>query len=677
LSVPAFAGSNRSYRPDIDGIRSIAILSVVLYHAGVPWITGGFTGVDIFFVISGYLIGGHIFSEVRHGNFSFLRFYQRRAKRILPAFYGVLIFTILAAMVLLSPGEASVFGRYAFAATLSVSNMFFWHYSNYFDTRSTLYPLLMTWSLGVEEQFYAVVPLLMVLVARIRRSLLLPAILIVCILSFLLAWHELGTYPMNVFYLLPERAWELGVGVALAVMELTRRPVSWPKPLVHLAGLCGLALLLAPMFLLNAKSAFPGPAALPSVLGAALMIAFPGSWINQQILSLPPLVFIGKISYSWYLWHWPLLSFLRVASEDQLPPMAALLAVALSLAAAVLSYYLIEQPLRRSTRPAGPLLIRYAMVSLLVLSLCTGVWLSHGIPQRFPELAEIERAAEVPTTDPCLTAHAKLNLKPPCYDASDPRPSVALWGDSHSAALAPGLRSIANAQGYAFVQLGQSGCLPLTGAANRRPNSPLGAQRCMEFNRRSLRLLQADHRVRIVVLAGRWMDSFRPKEEEVWLVTGSGHPKEVPTPDTEKTLFKRFLVTSVQDLQAAGKQVVVLEDVPNFNFDPLLRIRTTHIATRRVLATWMGSLDASDPGSGPADNSVSMAIANTQLRAALDVIGVVPLIDLKPEFCSTGNQCAYRDGDRLFYFDSQHLTEDGAHYALRDFRLPAVALSGE
>jgi peptidoglycan/LPS O-acetylase OafA/YrhL len=199
--------NERSYRPDIDGIRAIAILSVILCHARAPWITGGFTGVDIFFVISGYLIGGHIFSDLLAGKFSFLQFYRLRAKRILPAFYAVLAFTILAALLLLSPYEASQFANSGFAATLSVSNIYFLRSAgNYFATGNELLPLLMTWSLGVEEQFYAVIPILMVLLARIRRGYILPAVFAVCVLSFFLAWFELGRNQHATFFLLPTRA---------------------------------------------------------------------------------------------------------------------------------------------------------------------------------------------------------------------------------------------------------------------------------------------------------------------------------------------------------------------------------------------------------------------------------------------------------------------------------------
>ena len=216
-------GSNRSYRPDIDGIRAIAILSVVLYHAGVSKIPGGFTGVDIFFVISGYLIGGHIYSDLLTGSFSYLYFYRLRAKRILPAFYAMLAFAIMAALVLLSPFETWEFSKSAIAATLSASNIYFWRHTNYFDTQNVFNPLLMTWSLGVEEQFYTVIPVLLVLLARIRRNLILPAVLTICVLSFLLSWRELGSHPFAVFYLLGTRAWELGVGVALAIAEIKKK----------------------------------------------------------------------------------------------------------------------------------------------------------------------------------------------------------------------------------------------------------------------------------------------------------------------------------------------------------------------------------------------------------------------------------------------------------------------
>ena len=223
MNANSSAAPGRAYRADIDGLRAVAILSVVLFHSGLLQLSGGFTGVDIFFVISGYLIGGQIWTGVSAGDFRYARFYQRRCKRILPAFYAVTLFTLGAGLLLLSPWDLGLLGRSAFAATLSASNILFWGTANYFAGASDRYPLLMTWSLGVEEQFYAVIPLLMVLLARLRRNLILPVVLAVCATSFLFACLEVARHPMLVFYTLPARAWELGVGVVLAILEVHRR----------------------------------------------------------------------------------------------------------------------------------------------------------------------------------------------------------------------------------------------------------------------------------------------------------------------------------------------------------------------------------------------------------------------------------------------------------------------
>jgi peptidoglycan/LPS O-acetylase OafA/YrhL len=643
----------------------------------VPWITGGFTGVDIFFAISGYLIGGHIFSELRAGKFSYLRFYQRRAKRILPAFYAVLLFTVVISLFLLSPAEASEFGRSAFAATLSASNLIFWHFSGYFAAKSALNPLLMTWSLGVEEQFYAVIPLIMVLLARIRHSLVLPAILTVCGMSFLLAVFELDSRPALVFYMLPTRAWELGAGVALAVVGLNRKRTTISTPTDQLRSLAGVGLMLAPIVLLNARSPFPGLAALPSILGTALIISVPGSWVNRRLLSLPPLAFIGRISYSLYLWHWPLLAYLHLAAGGSIPPTAIVLALGASFAAAVMSYYFIEQPFRRSTRSPRPLLLRYGVVSLIILAISATVWLTKGVPDRFPLLAQLDRTA-APTLrgDSCLATHDKLSLSPLCYSTSDSRPLVAVWGDSHSAALTPGLRSIADSQGYGLVQLGHISCLPLIGAANYQPKFPAGAKQCMHFNRDVLDLLQSDSRIRIVILAGEWTDSFEQGAMDSWLITDPESGQEPLSRDAASAVFRRSLTASIQGLQTTGKKVIVLEDVPTFSFDPVLKVRTTQIYARHELAMWMGAEGVSDSGYAPADKAASIAAANAQLELALASMHGVELIDLRPGLCRINNECAYRAGNRIFYSDPDHLTADGAQYALRNFHLPALTGPG-
>ena len=667
--------ADRTYRTDIDGLRAIAILSVVAYHAGVRALSGGFTGVDVFFVISGYLIGGHIFSELRSGSFSFLRFYQRRAKRILPAYYFVLLFTVAAALVLLSPYEAAQFGRSAFAATLSASNVLFWKTTGYFDLRSELNPLLMTWSLGVEEQFYAIIPLLLLLLYKVRRSWLLPAILLGCAVSFAFAVRELSVHPTMVFYMLPSRAWELGIGVALAVTE-RGKSISLRPAMAFSAGLVGLAMILMPAVYLTVATPFPGVAALPSVLGTAMLLAVPGNWINQRLLSLRPLVFVGKISYSFYLWHWPLLALARVVYGREVPPAAVAFVIVLSFAASIFSYHFVEQPFRKSTAAPVPLLVRYGVVSAVILAVCAGVWKSGGVPQRDRQLAQMENAGLTLTGDPCLAPYGKdkPNLSGDCVSTSTSGNDVALWGDSHSAALAPGLRAIANQEGYGFLQLSKASCPPLTGATRFILEHPGHAAECQRFNQRVLQMLKSDAHVRTVVLAGYWGAPFLQDLADGWLTPDLVHEHTVPNLDATTQLMEQSLSASIRDLRQAGKDVVVMNDVPVFDVDPLWRIRTSRLPVRHELTGLLQVSENDDPGFAQPIGASASAMATSALQhTAGEFSSGVALVDLTPRLCSDAHACVYRQGNELFYTDTQHLSLNGAKYALRDFRFTAGA----
>lgn len=655
------------YRPDIDGLRAIAILSVLLYHAGVPWLPGGFTGVDIFFVISGYLIGGHIYSEIREGQFSFARFYQRRIKRILPAFYVVLCFTLVTGLFLLSPVELVDCSKSAIAAMLSASNVYFLRYSNYFQQSSELNPLLMTWSLAVEEQFYLVIPLLMLAAAKMRRGALLPTILAACALSFWFSRYQVLAAPDKAFYLLPSRAWELGIGVAWAVGEAMLDRAIVGVRWAQVASLFGMAAMMAPICLLRNTMPFPGPSALASVLGTALVIGCPSSWINRKILSMSGLVFIGRISYSWYLWHWPLMAFLRLASGGPLPPSAAAIAVALSFALAVLSYFLIEQPFRKSRLAPPRLFLRYAGVAAGLLVVLDLVWKTHGLPARFPDLNQEQAArnsnciADYGQSTPDLSAH--------CYGASD-SPAVALWGDSHSAALAPALRAEVESRGDHFIEFSKSSCLPLLDVAKYVPQHPTVVEECVEFNRIVMRTIVADSKIHMVILAGRWADPFLDGDIEPLLTASHSKENRLPQSD-ESRVFTDALTKEIGALQSAGKHVVVVIDVPNFDFDPLVSLRTTHIPARRVISSWM--VQGNDlPGKARASFVDAVARSDEALETIHGRFQNVELIDLRPMLCDAGGMCAYMHGGRLLYSDGQHLTPDGAFYALRGLSLPGL-----
>lgn len=666
MSNVAFPRASETYRPDIDGLRAIAILSVVLYHAGVPFLTGGFTGVDVFFVISGYLIGGHIFAELHAGKFSFLDFYRRRAKRILPVFYLVLSFTLVAAIVLLSPSEAGRYAKDAIAAALSVSNIYFLKSSGYFQAANEMNPLLMTWSLGVEEQFYMIIPLVMVILAHIRRSLILPAIVAVCVLSFLFAWSMLGTHPDMVFYLLPARAWELGLGVMLAVTEsLLGRKIS-DSAWANVLSVLGMALILAPMFFYTPATPFPGVAALPSVLGSALVIAFPVGWINRRVLSLTPFTSIGKVSYSWYLWHWPMLAFPRIASGGTLPPYSAAFCVLASLAMAAASYRYAEQPFRHSRRQPIPLLLRYASLTAAFVAVFGVIWISRGLPERYPVLAhEMQEQS-----DPCLVEYGadKPNLSSRCYASSDPRPSIVLWGDSHSAALAPALRQIVNHAGFNFIQLSKASCLPLHGVAKFVPQHPLVVGECLSFNNRVLSLIASDPRIKAVILAGRWGEPFQSGNDNP-LVTDLASAREPYSAATIQERFARSLFGTVSSLQQSGKRVVLVSDVPNFDFDPTLRFMTARIPARRDIATLIGE-DPAHQSSGLDSYAAVNSLSTAFLYQARTRYPEVTVVDLRSQLCDPSGQCTYEDKDKLLYSDGQHVTPEGARYALRAYQIP-------
>jgi len=314
--------------------------------------------------------------------------------------------------------------------------------------------------------------------------------------------------------------------------------------------------MVPPLFLLNSASSFPGPAALPSVLGAAAAIAVPASWVNRKLLSASPLVFIGKISYSWYLWHWPLMAFSHIVYGGEAPRLVLLGAIAVSFGAAVLSYLLIEQPFRASRCAPRPLLARYALASGLMLALCAAVWASRGAAARYPALGRLDAAKAILYTDPCLvdSGDDQPTLSARCVDAADARPAVALWGDSHAAALAPALRELAHAQGYAFIELTKSSCPPLLGATHYVPRNARLAAACVSYNERVIEALNRDVRVRVVILNCAWAGYLHRSWQDGWLVADLARRREMPGEDAAQVMLAHGLKSTLRELLTAGKR---------------------------------------------------------------------------------------------------------------------------
>ena len=376
------------YRRDVDGLRAVAVLPVVLYHAGFNGPSGGFIGVDVFFVISGFLITSIVAREITEGRFSLISFYERRARRILPALTGVILASFAVGWFVLLPIEMKNLGQSAFATAFFLSNVYFTLKLDYFAQAAEFAPLLHTWSLAVEEQFYLFFPPLLMLVFWRRWWRPLWVVTGLSLLSFTAAVVVLPSKPDWVFYLIPFRAWELGAGAMLALVSLRPPQGRMAREVLAVAGLFA---ILVPVFTLDAATPFPAAAALPPVVGATLLI-----WIGTQgggsmvsaLLSRRALVWTGLISYSLYLWHWPILAFLRIVLGTAVLPMPiAITAVAASIALAWLSYRFVERPFRVHTSRGFGRRSIFAVSALSLATVITAGWILHvsdGFPARLP-----------------------------------------------------------------------------------------------------------------------------------------------------------------------------------------------------------------------------------------------------------------------------------------------------
>jgi peptidoglycan/LPS O-acetylase OafA/YrhL len=479
------------YRRDVDGLRAISITNVMLFHAAPGLLPGGSFGVDIFFVISGYLISSIILGELSAGRFSLLDFYARRCRRILPALAAVLAATWVMGFALLLPADFSSLGVHILSGAAFVSNLTLWSEAGYFDAAAKLKPLLHLWSLGVEEQFYLVWPAVLLLAFRAKRT----GPVLACITGASLVLFAFAS-PRSAFFLPWNRFWELGAGALLALHYRPRgySPLANARSLVG-AGLIGVALALH-------EEALPW-LALPAVAGTVLLLSSPTAWLNRAVLSSPPFVGLGLISYSSYLLHWPLLVFARYALGTELALPVALAIIALSIPLAALTYWFIERPIRygvRRPRPAFALGVPVlAMAAFGMANVAEA-----GFPGRFSsELQILTRRyaagqGAIWRNERCFLSEKQpaSDLAPECVDAGD-RPLIFLWGDSHAAQLYPGLRAYADTHGFRIAQVTASVCafIPYIDFAPR--------PHCRSVNDLALSKIR-ELKPKLIIVAVRW-----------------------------------------------------------------------------------------------------------------------------------------------------------------------------
>ncbi|BBC70963.1 acyltransferase [Altererythrobacter sp. B11] len=499
-AVPS--GAVHSYRPDIDGLRALAVLSVVFYHAGFRGFSGGYVGVDIFFVISGYLITGIIVRDLEVSRHTIARFYRRRVLRIFPALFFVTLVTTALAAIFLLPSELERYARSLAAATLFGSNVLFYGESGYFDAASEVKPLLHTWSLAIEEQFYIIWPLALAWVGATRLRRLRLLVWTVTAASLVAAIVMVSRDREAAFYLLPSRAWELGIGGVIAT--LPRRPLPrWLDEVLAAAG--GLAILLC-VWKYNVLTTFPGLTAVPVCGGAALIIltGTHRATLVSRILSLRPAIFVGKISYSLYLWHWPVLVFAAVSLLPGSRMTINLAAVALSFVLAFLSWRFVETPFRvGGPRWSDRAVFGAALAAMAAALVTAGVLLAaNGFANRYsPHERKIASylyldQEESYRSGSCfISDYSQTFAKDRCLQAGGGKPLVLLIGDSYSAHLWPGLSQADSP--FTIAQASMVGCPP-----GIYPG--VGGKTCERFFRSLLTQWVPEHKPAAVLLAGRW-----------------------------------------------------------------------------------------------------------------------------------------------------------------------------
>ncbi|SDZ94190.1 acyltransferase family protein [Microbulbifer marinus] len=660
--------SNIGYRRDIDGLRAFAVLPVLFAHAGLPGFSGGFVGVDVFFVISGYLITGILLREIGEDRFSLTSFYERRARRILPALFAVLIVSLAVGWFVLPPEPLKELAQSVLATLLFVSNIWFWRSTeDYFGSDADWQPLLHTWSLSVEEQFYLGFPLLLCLLASRGRSLTLLAVAGISALSLGLSIWATKAQPFANYFLTPTRVWELGLGALIALAGVARVRRVW---LLELAAGAGLAMILAAVFLYDASTPFPGMAALLPCIGAAALI-----WVGGQrqtaagrLLSWRPFVAVGLISYSLYLWHWPVLVLFRLLHGGaELPLALALQAVALSLVLAWLSWGFVEAPFRRPT-PQGfsrrGLVRTLGAVATLVVSVALVINVNKGMPSRLPEslFATYQNAIKrTPEQRRCMGLSPAEGLCEFGVAAEDGASvDYLLWGDSHAGAFLPGFERWLQDRKRRGVAAVKSACAPLLGVVRMEMGASHG---CDTFNAQVMEMLEQRDDLNTVILVARWALVVEGTRSP-----GESGPPAVMAPASGQSarqiaaagdpashnfeLVASGLADTVARIRATGREVVIVEGLPEIPFSVPMAI---------VSAEFVGAQLQAAP------TREDVEARNRRANAIFDALAEefqVQRQSLVPELCRPRCQIQasgmplYRDDDHLSAFGSERLVPD-------------------
>ena len=633
------------YRADIDGLRAVSVIGVILFHAGMG--SGGYIGVDVFFVISGYLITGLILKDLSLDRFSLAEFWMRRIRRIAPASVVMLACVLLVGYWLMLPADLVTLGDSALAQICLLSNVYFWRDTGYFAAGAELKPLLHTWSLAVEEQFYVVLPLVLWFLHRNCKKYMFKILMVATIASCLLSAYGMSHFPSATFFLLPTRAWELLAGSLLAHQK-SRIPTGSMAEVVSLAGAIA---VVAPMCYYNEQTVFPGVAAIPPVIGAVLLILSNTERLTRigQLLAWWPLVFVGRASYSLYLWHWPILAFGRYVNDGPLTAPKTFCLLILTFVISVLSLRYVERTVRQqvcfSTRFS--LLRGFACASIALAIFSFAFRADEGCRFRAPSLLG-EPTTRTLGGDMASLRHNRL---PKLGATQSNSPSFIVWGDSHAGVTLPVFDELGADADVMGISASLGGNPPLPGV-DISWNADL-----REWNEGVLKLVEL-HAIKHVFLVARWasfVEGATPYD-----VSQGGFVDEpliynrdaaLRSTETALDLFENRLTELCKRLIGKGSRVYILTQVPEQHFNPM----------RRALISMRTAGLLAHPSRGVTRDEHDMRQSRVsccldQLKELSPLLQVINFDDAI--FDSDGVSQLQIDG-KLVYSDSHHLTPFG------------------
>jgi peptidoglycan/LPS O-acetylase OafA/YrhL len=647
------------YRPEIDGLRALAVMPVIFYHAGFEAFSGGFVGVDIFFVISGYLITSNILSESRAGNFSLLKFYERRARRILPALYLVMLVCLPFAWLWLLPVDMKEFSQSLIVVTAFVPNFFFWLRTEYFNLANELKPLLHTWSLGVEEQFYLLFPLTFVMLSKYAKRLLLWTLVVLAILSLYFAQWSSAKHPVFAFYQLPTRGWELLMGAVLAVA--LPGEMAGHRRLREILSAAGIILIVCAIVLFDSQTPFPGLYALLPTVGTAILIACVtgNTWVGR-LLSWKPIVGLGLISYSAYLWHQPLFALVRHRSFESPGPAVFVLLTFVALACAFLSWKYVEVPFRKvEVIGRRALLMCFLGCSTAFIVFGFLGYNTEGFPNREPRIASILSIRTVESSR-CMNAPNtadQIAVGDACMMGRGDVSTMAVVGDSHAGSILEVLGEHAKKANFSFYAVTSGFCAPI--ANGFRMNRY--ALDCPDKTQAALDFAIKSNEVQYVVLFAEWSyyvkgfreegDNVKPKARSL-AMDDDGPARNI---GDNASVFTRSIRKTVAMLNDAGKRVIIITPVPEFSRAVMPTI-LKHVRFSGSDNSHAGAPEVSLP---------DYLDRNAEVLAAFKDLTNITLVDSARLFCDTDMCSSVDSNGHILYSDTNHLTEFGAQVVVR------------